>query len=98
MNPRISIQIITRDRMDGLAVLLSSLLRQTYQNFDIVLGDNSKGQRIKQHQLCSFTLQRLQYEGHRVMIFDLPSEERDIGKLRNALVKNDPFNPAIIVR
>ena len=95
-NPRVSVQIVTRSRNDGLAVLLSSLLRQTYQNFDVVIGENTPDQKIQQHQLCSFICQRLMYEGHRVVVMQIDPNERDIGKLRNALVKNNPFQDSQI--
>ena len=85
---RIGIQIITRDRPNYLAILLTSLLRQTQKNWDLFLVDNSITP-IKDNRLCNTIINRINYEGHRVKYFRADPNIRDIGKLRNIALDMD---------
>lgn len=87
---RCSVHVITRDRPDYLAVLLSSLLRQTIR-WDLILVDNST-KSIQEHPLIQVIINRILNEGHRVKYVRADPEERDIGKLRNMCIDNDIYN------
>ena len=86
---RIGIQVCSRDRPDYLAVLLSSLLRQTQREWDLILIDNST-KSIQEHPLISVIVNRILNEGHRVYYEKADSNIRDIGQLRNMALDKDP--------
>lgn len=85
---RIGIQVITRDRPDYLAVLLSSLLRQTHKEWDLILVDNST-KPINEHPLVKVIMERVLNEGHRVKYQRADPSIRDIGQLRNIALDMD---------
>jgi glycosyltransferase involved in cell wall biosynthesis len=85
---RIGVQICTRDRPDYLAVLLTSLLRQTQKNWDLFLVDNSV-KPIQEHPLIQVIINRILNEGHRVKYIRADPEIRDIGQLRNMALDAD---------
>lgn len=89
MKKRITVHLVIRDRHDSLAILLSSLLRQTYKWWDLIIIDNSEGQKAKDHQLCNFLLKRIEYEGHRVKYFLADPSISDIGTYRNIALKKE---------
>ena len=102
---RMSIHICTKGRNDMLALLLESLRKQTFKEWDLVILDNNLGQDkgeqpVSQHFLCQCVFNRLQFEGHRVEIIDNSKDEglRDIGRYRNMLIDKDSFNNSIGVR
>jgi len=89
MNNRITIQIASRDRHSELALCLQSLRTQSYQDFDIIIGDESQTPVQSCHFLMSI-IARLQQEGHRIKIVrnDLP---RGVCFIRNLLIKNNTY-------
>lgn len=95
---RASIHIITRDRVNSLAVLLGSLCTQTTKDFDIVILDNGRNVKVGQDHMCGAALRRLQLEGVRVHLVESKAEHRDIGAYRNECVNSDPFNNQIGIR
>ena len=95
---RASIHIITRDRGEALALLLSSLIQQTTKQFDLVILDNSRGVKVNQSYACRALLSRLQLEGVRINVVECPDEHRDIGKYRNQCIEQDKFGNKIGIR
>lgn len=83
---RIGIQIITKNRPDYLSVLLASLKNQTIKNWDLFILDNSDKPLTDSHLVMSI-LERLQFEGHRVIMGR--SKEKDTGELRSAILDVD---------
>jgi len=65
-NYRIDIHIATRDRPTELALLLESLRKQTYQEFDVFILDDCGGTPLHTYHFLNCIIQRLKLEGHRV--------------------------------
>ena len=61
---RISIHILTRDRFNELALLLQSLRSQTYQDFDVILVDQSKPAPIFSNHFLMSIINRMKLENH----------------------------------
>ena len=95
---RCSIHIVTRDRPESLALLLTSLIFQTYKNWDMVILDNSRNTKINNYYLIRTIINRLQLEGHRFHVIENNDEHRDIGKYRNQVIEADPFKNNIGIR
>lgn len=95
---RSSIHIVTRDRHEALASLLTSLMMQTNKEWDLVILDNSRQILVQNHYLCKTILTRLQLEGHRIHIVQNNDEHRDIGRYRNQCIEADPFKNEIGIR
>jgi len=91
ISERISWHIITRDRPEYLAVLLTSILRQTYKEWDLILVDNSV-KPIQEHPLIQVIVNRMLNEGHRVKYHRVDPNIRDIGQLRNICIDEDNWN------
>jgi len=83
---RVGVQIITRNRPEYLATLLSSLRNQTFRMFDLFIVDNSDTSTLDNHQVKSI-LMRMEFEGHRIKVVADPT--RDIGYLRNIALDMD---------
>ena len=81
---RIGLQIVT-SRKEYLAVLLSSLLRQTIQNWDIVLVFDDDD--IMNDHAVKCLLSRMMFEGHRVKFIKV--DGKGIGRLRNVALDHD---------
>lgn len=67
MNPKISINICTKDRVTELTLLLQSLRNQTYKDFDIIIVDESQTPLFNYHFFNSMVM-RLKLEGHNVIV------------------------------
>lgn len=80
---RIGIQIVT-SRPNYLAILLSSLLRQTQKNWDLVLV--FEGDLVEDYAIKSL-LTRMTLEGHRIKFVQV--DFKGIGKLRNIALDHD---------
>lgn len=84
MNKKISILIPTYNRPDALAVLLTSLINQSYQAFDIIISDQSD-YNIHMHGSLIAAIRVLTIHGHRIQIFrHLP--KKGIAEQRQYLV------------
>ncbi len=81
---RIGIEIVV-SRVNYLAVLISSLMRQTHKEWDLILVSERP---VWNEHIVTVLLRRLQFEGHR--IYTIVSEKRGIGKLRNEALNNNP--------
>ena len=64
LNDRLEVAIVTKDRHAHLAALLTSLLNQTYTNFDIHIMDNSGNETLVQNDLVMKLLNLLGDKGH----------------------------------
>ena len=83
---RVEILIATRDRPYELTMLLNSLRFQTFQDFDIVLVDESGGDIMKVKMLRD-VLTRIKLEGHRVKYIK-NDVIKGIYNMRNLCIKN----------
>jgi glycosyltransferase involved in cell wall biosynthesis len=89
MSDRITIQVATRDRHSEVSLLLQSLRNQTFQDFDLIIADESQTP-IQNCHFLMLMIARLQQEGHRVKLVrnDMPS---GVCYIRNLLIKNNDF-------
>ena len=78
---RVGIQIVS-NRPDYLAVLLGTLLRQTFTKWDIFVAIP-----FKPNHLLANLFTRMEFEGHRVKIIE--TNETGMGKLRNMVLQAD---------
>ena len=90
---RLSVHVITNNRHNTLALLLESLRKQSFKEWDLVVLDNNREVKITQDYMISCLFNRLQYEGHRIHVIDNSKDEgsRDVGRYRNMVVDGDPF-------
>ena len=65
---KISIHICTKDRATELGLLLQSIRTQTYQNFNILILDESSNSQVMQFYFIQYLIQRLKLEGHDVKL------------------------------
>jgi glycosyltransferase involved in cell wall biosynthesis len=65
---RIDIQILTRNRPTELAILLTSIFNQTYNDFDIFLLDDCSDIPINSHHFINCIINKLKDKGHRVEV------------------------------
>jgi len=61
---RICVGIVTKNRHQYLTTLLTSLLYQTYKNFDVIIIDNGDDESITQDRMLNSILTRLYADGH----------------------------------
>lgn len=90
MRDRISIEICNKDRATELAILLHSLRKQTFQDFDIIVLDDSSGTPPMQIKFVQDIVQRLKLEGHGVK-FLRNNISYGVCKARNRLLDEDPW-------
>ena len=83
MKGRIGLQIVT-SRKHYLAILLSSLLRQTFKQWDLILV--FEGDLLEDHAIKSL-INRIMFEGHRVKCINV--NFKGIGRLRNIALDQD---------
>lgn len=88
---RISVHIVTRNRSNFLAILLSSLMKQTHTAFDLVIYDTSEQDTCMENQASLSLIKRMELEGHRFKIVMGDKSIRDIGTLRNKCIEEDTF-------
>lgn len=93
---RISILISTRDRSTELALLLSSLLSQTYQDFDIVIVDGSQPRPVLGTHFVQSIINRLKLQGHgvKMTVIGLPG----VCPARQAAIDADHWDNAFCCR
>lgn len=95
---RVSIHILTRQRNGYLSTLLSSLIEQTFTNWDLyILDNNDSPYNIDRDPLIMTILRRINFEKHKVTIVRPISNDfkRNIGKSRNKLIEVDENRYAV---
>lgn len=95
---RINIHIATRDRPSELALLLESLRKQTYQDFDIFILEDCSGTPLQNYHFINCVIHRLQQEGHNVEVKRTPFNY-GVSKSRQELVEwsmKENNNPLIL--
>jgi len=94
---RVSIHILTKDRTEYLATLLSSLRNQSFKDWDLILLDNNdwsvqNGKAlVTMHPLIIALVEKIKFEGHGVKILVQSNLEatKDIGASRNICIQSD---------
>ncbi|MFA5132992.1 MAG: glycosyltransferase [Candidatus Paceibacterota bacterium] len=96
MTQRISIHIATKDRHSEIACLLVSLRSQTFQDWDLVIVDESQTP-LNTHVPTMHLLNRLRLEGHKV---NLMRNTMLLGvcHARNICIDNDTFKNKLTLR
>ena len=95
-NDRLSLQILNANRIGELDILLSSLLSQTYKEWDLILLDESDTPSIK-HKHINDLIKRIRCEGHGV-IYKHTEAINNIGQSRNNCYDIDLFKNELCVR
>jgi GT2 family glycosyltransferase len=88
-NERISLHICTANRPGELLGLLVSVRDQTFQDFDVVIVDDSD-KTITAFKPVFDIISRLRLEGHMVKYIKNPFPSRNIGINRNIAIENCP--------
>jgi len=96
MGERISIHVCTKDRHSEIACLLTSLRFQSYQEWDLVLIDESQTP-LSRHIPTMHLLSRIKQEGHKVRFIDHRQSE-GVCRARNTCIKEDVFKNPFICR
>jgi len=94
---RASIHILTKDRPSELAICLSSLLRQTNQDWDLVLIDESETP-ILNYKFVKDILQQIKLEKHGLIYKRNWPPRNNVGVSRNEAVEIDYYNNPIGIR
>jgi len=105
-NPRVSLQICTKDRHTEVAMLLESLRHQTFTSWDLVLCDGSKfpngHPNAGQPNLFANTkfghdmIIRLKMEGHGVQV--IIDDGSGVVEARNMCITKDVFENNLLIR
>ncbi len=96
MNKRITLHIASKDRHTELALCLQSLREQTYQDFDIMILDESTTP-LQQSYFITYLINRLKLEEHRIKIIR-QSPSYGVCFARNKLIKEDKFRNEYTLR
>ena len=88
--------IATKDRHSELALCLQSLRTQQYQDWDVVIGDES-GTPIQNCQFLQSIIFRLRFEGHGVEIIR-NDKSQGVCYIRNLLIEKNPFDNPLQAR
>lgn len=97
MNQRISVHVATKDRHSEIALLLDSLRKQTYQNWDLVLLDDGSGTPLFAHHPSVCLFNRLRLEGHYIKLLRNNSSY-GVCSARQRLIDNDDFGNTLTLR
>ena len=98
MSERVTIHITSRDRSSELAIVLHSLLYQTYKAFDVIILDNAYGTPIAGNfKFIHDVIGRLKIRGHGVGLLR-DNVSYGVCKARQRLIDEDMFsdNPLIL--
>lgn len=90
MEERISIMVATKDRWSELALLIQSLRTQSYQNWDLIICDESSNPTVNSAFL-SMLYARIQQEGHKLKIFT-NAMQNGVCFARNLLIDANEFD------
>lgn len=96
MNERVSIQVLNSNRVGELDILLTSLISQSYEQWDLIILDESQTPVIN-HKHINDLITFIKCRGHGV-IYKYQVAIYNIGKNRNECFKNDKFENEIIIR
>lgn len=96
MNQRVSIHIATKDRHSEIACLLTSLRNQTYQDWDLVLVDESEAP-LMTHVPTTHLLNRIRQERHKVNYMK-NNMLKGVCHARNICIDNDHFENPLTMR
>lgn len=95
---RTTIHIVTKDRASELSLLLDSIRTQTYQNFDVIILDDSRPQPvINSHSHVQTLVNRLKDDGHKV-IYQTSPEILGVCHARNYCFEIDNTNNPLVLR
>jgi len=86
---RITIQVCSKDRHSELGLLLQSLRTQTFQDWDIIIGDESSTP-IASCNFLIMLINRLKHEGHGVELIRHGTSQ-GVCFIRNVLIKKNPW-------
>ena len=89
MNKRITIMVASKDRHSEISLLIQSLRTQTFQDWDLVIGDESKTPITACHFLMCL-VGRLRHEGHGVEIIR-NEVSQGVCFIRNTLIEKNPW-------
>ena len=90
LSERIGLHVLTRNRPEYLYGLLITIWRQTIQNWDLVIVDNSD-EWVEEKKYIRDIVERIRLEGHRVIVHrNMDAELRtNIGGSRNLAIEMD---------
>ena len=94
---RVSIQILNSNRIGELDICLTSLINQTYSNWDLIILDESDNSVIK-HKHVKDTLTFIKCQGHGVIYKYQNPPMYNIGKNRNTCFELDEFENELVIR
>ncbi len=88
---RVTLHICSKDRHSELALLLQSLRTQSYQDFDIIILDDSSGTPVMNNHFLNAVMTRMKLEGHK---FKMLRNEQSFGccAARNKCIDEDDFD------
>ena len=97
MQNRISLHIVTLDRLTELCTLLCHLRLQTYQNWDLIIVDDFSGNILFNHHTLASMIQRIKLEKHKVKLIRNPFR-MGVCKARQKAIDEDNFGNSLIMR
>jgi hypothetical protein len=90
MNNRITIMIATRDRHSEIALCIQGLRTQSFQNWDLIIADESQTP-IQNCHFLMYLINRIKLEGHKVKLIR-NNLLNGVCYIRNLLIKENDFN------
>lgn len=87
---RVSVHIVTKQRMGELYGLLVSLWKQTYKEWDLILVDSSNPSSYN-FKFINDIIGRIKADGHAVKLLSDYSN-KGVGRARNIAIENDDLN------
>jgi len=91
MNKRIAIHVCSKDRPAELGFLMTSLLGQTIQNWDLMIVDDASVTPITNSGFLGKIFTRLKLEGHKIKIARR-NTSLGVCTARNMAIESDTFN------
>lgn len=88
--------VATKDRWSELGTLLQSLRTQTFQDWDIIVADESSNP-ISNCGFVSMLLNRIQQEGHKCKVL-INSTSNGVCAIRNLLIDNNDWDNELCAR
>ena len=94
---RITLHITTKDRHSEVALLLESLRKQTFQEWDLIVLDDASGTSLTQCHFLGALFSRLKLEGHYIKTLR-NNTSQGVCHARNRLIEMDDFDNPLICR